>query len=515
MSQSNTKKTILRLKRKLCECDPAETIVLSQSLPPTKRQRTVTFDELATAFNQGFQLNEKHSEQTPANEDEPENASSNKAICIPKFFDYDFETKQEQKKSVFRLIKPDSVRRSFQQHDFGKHSAEKRKKNMLQQRRTDREQHIENIKQQMQSQRADQQQQIIQHEDINDDEQDTHGKQTKVKAKCNKVEFAKQKRIALSNFKSKLLQKQRSARGIKIASKHEIEQHRQELHRENEQQQTANASKSAFCEDWNNTLHFKAADKRTQRGIDIVSEMKGDDAGHGDEYNVIDIEFDSKRQRYIQHARAAQKQEQDDEEDDGYYYYELDADADPEQVFAAMNMVRAYHDRREESTKKEKEAEEEEEAEAQSGKVLNDWDLEWKLEKIKNKHLQKHFDASHEAKSYGVQHGSKQSELARFIELEQIEMQKHFANLGNEYPEEVEKEDENYADNEYPDEGEFSDYDHQYSLYDYHDDDAADDDRDQFAHTDRGFDNYHMFDQTDNYDDNALGIDFFNQYDLN
>ena len=107
-----------------------------------------------------------------------------------------------------------------------------------------------------------------------------------------------------------------------------------------------------------------------------------------------------------------------------------------------------------------------------------------------------------------VQHNSKESELARFIEIEQQdltkdeyfdydEIQRHFENLVNEQ-DELEKEDENYIDNEYPDDDEVSDNDRNY----YHADDEYND-------------QYDMFDQTDNYDPNALGLDFFTSYNFN
>jgi len=430
----------------------------------------------------------------------PEDATK----AIPNFFD--FIEGPKHKNSVFRLIGRDSMDRNFQETDFQQKCSKHRQSLTLHQRRTKRKDYFENVKKEILDKNKCH---ILQHED--DGNLFVLNKNEKKNEKKQRAEFR------LNVFKNKLLEKQKASKSTKIASKKQMKQHQHDLMKRNK-------SKSSFCDDWNNNNlislmdptkngnkiniknfvdeyecfdGYKPKHLRFKRGIDIISEME-------QEPIYINMEYDESLQKYVEVKNIKNSKQKMDE----YDYYELDEEADPDQVIQAIQ-----EQQRLKSMKKEKKDTKEEQIRNDDHHNEDALDLEWKLEKIKNKHLAKHFDANYEGPSFGFKYNSKESETARYIEMERSDFykddigsfmdsnqtQKYYEDIINE-EEELEKEDEGYIDNDYPDEHELSD-DEYFVENDYYP--QFDDDQ------------YHDIDQSDNYQQNALGLDFFTGYEFN
>ena len=337
----------------------------------------------------------------------------------------------------------------------------------MQQRRTNRQKRLENIKNTQNEKDNDEDDALILN--INQNENKRNPKMSRQQFKLNKI-------------KNKLLEKQNASRSTKIAPKKQIKTHQNELEKRNER------TKSVFCDDWNNnnliSLHHNGDTVNMRNFVGKYECFDGYKPKYlqftnqsGTEMEVINVEYDEKQEKYVEIEADADDNGQNAAE---YDLYELDENANGEDILAAIQMRMEHKTKQSEQTK-EVEHEMKVKDECKNEDAL---DLEWRLEKIKNKHLAKHFDANYEGPTFGYNDVSKQSENARYIEIEQSDfskddidcfmdskqLQTYYENLVNE-EEEIERDDEGYIDNEYPDECELSDY---YTKYD-------DDEYDKYA----------------------------------
>eukprot|EP01084_Bolivina_argentea_P140157 246485_1 len=372
------KKTILRVKRKYSDIGASNFIVLSQQ-PKPKRQRTIPWNELTESFNNTCLTTTLTDHKKPSK-------------IIPSFFDFDYEKpKETEKKHVFRLIGKDAFTRSFQQTKFHQNTSKQLKLKLLEERRTNREQYFNKMNHMKQHKTS-----IIQHDDLAEDDQAF----VSIKNGANKK--AKPMEMKLNRFKHKLLEKQKASRTTKIATQAQMNALR-----------AKNKDKpSHSCVDWKdkdmvslrngdgewinirNVMEYECFNGYVPKYIDCkgvdITEMENE----SDTIEMMDACDDNVKQT-------------DDEE---YDYYELDEEADVDEVIAAIQARSKWIKEHETSAKS---IENEDIIPTEN----NTSDLQCKLEKIKNKHLMKHFDAQYEAPTFGYQHKSKESEESRFGEL--------------------------------------------------------------------------------------------------